>query len=289
MHTVNKILLRVAGLSLLICSCSVTAGTIIEIQNKGKLTTMLTDGKQARLNISDQEYVIIDYRNNKLKLVDQKRQQVTAVDVGKEGKSTANNSKLVNVSLNKLGAAQNVAGYRTQKFGYAANGKSCGVILASKDASQENGVSDLLAAMQTMINRELTALGGFTSFVDACTLADMQLTDKVASIGLPMRTVKNGAVETEVRSIRVGVKLAENTFSIPATYKNLTRNAPTKQVTKVLSNEKQQLKQQLQQPGMEQVRIQQVRMQQQGRLTPEMMERMRHNQRMMQQYQQPRR
>lgn len=274
MVTVIKILTRAAAISLLICSSSAIAGTIIEIQNKGELTTMLTDGKQARLNISEQEYVIIDYRNNKLKLVDQKRQQVMTVDVGEAGKSTANNSTLVNVSLNKLGGAQNVAGYRTQKFGYAANGKSCGVILASKDASQENGVSDLLAAMQTMINRELIALGGFTSFVDACTLADMQLTDKVASIGLPMRTVKNGAIETEVRSIRVGVKLAANTFSIPATYKIMNTDVPAKQEVKVLSNVKQQS-----QPGI----------QQPGRLAPEMMQQMRRGQRMMQQYQQPRR
>ena len=44
----------------LLCSSMTMAGTIIEIQNKGELTTIYIDGKHARMNMSGEEFVIAD-------------------------------------------------------------------------------------------------------------------------------------------------------------------------------------------------------------------------------------
>ncbi len=295
----NNKLGNTLGIVLLIFSCSVSAGTIIEFQNKGELTTMLTDGKQARLNMSSQEYVIIDYRKHLVKVINKSKQQVMVLDVSAADKSGS--SKRVNVSLKSLGDASDVAGYKTEKLEYSANGKLCGVILASKSAYQQKGIKDLISAMQTMVKKQRAVLGGFVGFVDDCTLADMQLTEQVSTIGLPMRTVKNGAVETEINSIKVDVALPKSTFAIPAAYKTITMDEQIKQATQGMQNMNsfkrsatqqsggQPSRQPNMQPGMQQAPQYQDlmrQMQQSGQLTPEMMEQMRHSQQMMQQYQQ---
>lgn len=274
---------NILGIVLFVFSFSVSAGTIIEFQNKGELTTMLTDGKQARLNMPSQEYVIIDYRKHLVKVINQSKQQVMVLDVSAADKSAS--SKRVNVSLKSLGKARDVAGYKTEKLEYSANGNLCGVILASKSAYRQKGIKDLISAMQTMVKKQRAVLGGFAGLVDDCTLADMQLTDQVSSIGLPMRTVKNGVIETEINSIKVDVALPKSTFVIPAAYKIITMDEQVKQATQGMQNMNSFKQPAAQQQG-PQIQDMMRQMQQSGQLTPEMMEQMRGAQQMMQQYQQ---
>ena len=284
----NK-LSNILGIVLIIFSSSVSAGTIIEFQNKGELTTMLTDGKQARLNMPSQEYVIIDYRKHLVKVINQSKQQVMVLDVSAADKSSS--SKRVNVSIKSLGQARDVAGYKTEKLEYSANGNLCGVILASKSAYRQKGIKDLISAMQTMVKKQRAVLGGFAGLVDDCTLADMQLTEQVSSIGLPMRTVKNGVIETEINSIKVDVALPKSTFVIPAAYKIITMDEQVKQATQGMQNMNSFKQPATQQPGMQQgsqAQDMMRQMQQSGQFTPEMMEQMRGAQQMMQQYQQQR-
>lgn len=293
----NPAVALLAGLSLLLCTGQVAAGTIIEIQSNGEHSTMITEGNQTRLNMSSHEYVIIDNRKHEVKVVDQQRHQVMVLNVAATDKTAANSNNGVTVSLRKMGAGQNVAGYKTQKFEYIANGKHCGVILASKQAYQEKGIKDFLAAMESMVKKQRMALGGFAGFVDDCTLADMQMTEQVRKMGLPMQTLKNGVVETEIKSIKVNVRLPADTFSIPASYTNITMEEKIKQATGMSGFQptgQQGARPGMQQPGTQQPGMQQIQemmrqMQQSGQITPEMMEQMRHSQQMMQQYQQPRR
>lgn len=280
----------IASSLLVLCSSAVTAGTILEVKNDGELTTMLTDGRLARLNMVSAEYVIIDYRKQLVKVVDQQNHQVVVLDVAAAAKSIPANTK-VHVSLKKLGSAQRIAGYETNKFEYTANGRSCGVILASKKAYQEKGIQDLMSAMQTMIKKQRAVLGGFAGFIDDCTLADMQLAEHVSNIGLPMRTSKNGVVETEIKRIRVDVTLPEETFLTPAGYKIITMEDKIKQASKGWMHAPQGKPSAGGQQGVPQgaqFKDMMRQMQQAGQLTPEMMEQMRGAQQMMQQYQQQR-
>ena len=48
-------------------SSPLLAGTIVEVQGKGEMMSMLTDGQQARLNMSADEYVIVNYKNHSVK------------------------------------------------------------------------------------------------------------------------------------------------------------------------------------------------------------------------------
>ena len=210
--------IQLLGMLFLFCS-PVMAGTIIEIQNNNELTTLITDGQKVRMNMSESEYVIVDFSNHGVKVINPQKQQVTFLNTNYM--TAGKNAAAVQISINKLGFGQEIAGYKTQKFSYQANGKPCGIIYGSKDAYQAKGIKELLAALTTMMEQQRAALGGFASLVDVCTLADMQLVDHVNTVGVPMRTEKNGSVELEIKSIKADVTLADDTFVIPASYKVL--------------------------------------------------------------------
>lgn len=263
--------IQFAGLLFLFCSPVLQAGTIIEIQNNNELTTALTNGQVVRINMTAAEYVIVDYKNHSIKLVSPQKKQVLLLNA--DGMTTGKNTPAVRTSINKLGAGQVIAGYKTQKFAYTANGKSCGFIYGSKDAFQAKGVKQLFSAMTVMMENQLTELGALAGMLDVCTLADMQLSNHVNTLGLPVRTEKNGRVEIEVKSIKADVTLADDTFVIPASYKILG----AKQQIKAVSTEMAKPQQQRRQPQMQQFR----------QLSPQALQQMRRAPGVMRQYQRP--
>ena len=210
-------------ISSFVMSSFVMAGTVIQIQDNNDLTTMMTDGNKARINMSADEYVIVDFDRSEVNVINTQQKQV--ISSGTEAianRRSGSNNIGVKMRLKQLGAGINIAGYQTQKYQYFANGRSCGVVYASQSAYQEKGVKELLRAMQAMIDKQRALLGGFASLLDDCKLADMQLTDKVNSIGVPMRTEENGRVETQVKSIQINAVLPDDTFIIPASYTSMT-------------------------------------------------------------------
>ncbi|MCK5394387.1 MAG: hypothetical protein KAJ32_00270 [Gammaproteobacteria bacterium] len=213
--------IAVSGL-LFLCNSTVMAGTIVEIQNKDELSSILTDGHLARLEMSGAEYAIVDYKKHSVKVVDPQKQQVMLLDL--DDIAAGNDANAVRISINKLGTGKMVAGYKTQKFRYTANGKMCGVIYGSQTAYETQGMKELFAAVTVMMNKQYAALGGFARLVDACTLADMQVGNYVSTFGVPMRTEKNGRVESEIKSIKTGVEIPVETFVIPAAYKKVAMN-----------------------------------------------------------------
>jgi hypothetical protein len=275
--------IHISGFIFMLFSSVALAGTVVEIQNNNELTTVLTDGEQARINMSGSEYAIVDYQKQSVKVVSPEKQQVMLLNV-KAMTAGKQSAPVVRTSVDRLGDGQPIAGYKTQKFGYSANGKSCGVIYGSWDAYEARGIKELLAAMRIMMEQQQAMLGGFAAMVDDCILADMMISDHVKTIGVPMRTEKNGQVDTEIKSINVDVALPADTFMIPASYKTV---AMGEQVS-ALSNDMAEAKQPLQpyhpqtppqmQPMMRQ-------MQPPGQLSPAAMEQMRRAQGRMPRYQ----
>ena len=212
---------------------SVQAGTVVQIEKDNEITTLITDGSRVRMNTSPAEYVILDSRDNSLRLVDAEKQTVTLVDVN--SLAAEGNPAKVRATIHPQGEGQVVAGYATRKYSYAVNGRQCGVLHASKNAYETDGIKQLLTAMDIMMDKQRAALGGFASLVDACTLADMQLADYVSIIGLPMRTDKQDGVDFEVRSIRTGIVLAEEVFAIPASFTMVSSSGARVSVVKTPS------------------------------------------------------
>lgn len=202
------------------------AGTVVEILNNNELTTVFAEGQRARINMAGADYVIVDYKNHSVKLVDPQKQQVMHMSAAGQASNT---TPLVNIALKPLGPGMAIAGYPTQKFGYSANGQPCGVVYGSQQAYQASGIQQLLAAMNAVMARQREALGGFARLVDACKLADMELSLHVGTLGAPMRTEKNGRTETQIKSIKLDVALPASAFVVPAEYKTMGMGQPVKQ------------------------------------------------------------
>ncbi len=257
-----------------------TAGTIIQIQNNGNTSTILTDGKQARMNMGGSEYIIVNYKNQSVKAVNPQKGEVMLLNVDDIPKGS--NAARIKTSIKNLGAGPDIAGYKTQKFAYYANGQSCGTVYGSRDAFKAQGVEDLFNAMKTMMERQQAMMGGFAGMMDDCSRADLEMSEHVSTIGVPMRTEDKGVVDSEVKSIKLNVDLPADTFAIPANYKTVTVKDEMAKAAKGMAEMRQQMQQQ--QPQMQQMMQQ---MQQSGQMTPEMMEQMQRAQDMMRQYQQP--
>lgn len=265
---------------LIAVSNTVMAGTVIQILNNNEMTTVLTDGKLARMNMSGADYVIVDYRKHTVKTVSPEKQTVMILSADKM--SAGNNGPEVRIDIKELGTGIVVAGYPTRKFSLFANGKSCGLVFGSKDVYTKDGIKELFQAMKTMMEQQQAVLGGFASMVDDCILADMKISDYVNRIGVPMRSERNGRVETEIKSIRYGVALPADVFVVPAPYKVLTMQDQMNAASKDVAKMRQQMPRQSmqgQQPQMQEMMRQ---------MPPEMMEQMRRSQEMMRQYQQQR-
>jgi hypothetical protein len=269
-------LVQFFGFTMLLVSSVALAGTVVEIQNDNEMTTVLTDGQQARINMSGSEYTIVDYKNQSVKVVRPEKQQVMLLNV-KAMKAGSQSVPAVRTSVNRLGDGQLIAGYKTQKFGYSANGKSCGVIYGSWDAYEAEGIRELLSAMRTMMEQQQAMLGGFAAMVDDCILADMMISDHVKTIGVPMRTEKNGQVDTEIKSIKLGVALPDETFMIPASYKTVNMQEQISGLSDNMADAQQQA-----QPYQPQRQPMTRQMPPRGQLSPAAMEQMRRAQGMMQ-------
>lgn len=269
------------AVALFASSSTVVAGTVMRIHNNGDLTTVVTDGRLARLNISADEYIIVDYKKHTVSVVSPQKRQVVLLNAN--NMATGKYATNVRTSIKRLGAGIEVAGYPTQKYAYSANGKSCGVIYGSKNVYQQKGIKQLFEAIKTMMDKQRAVLGGFASMVDDCTLADMNVSDHVKTVGVPMRIDRNGRIETEIKSIKHGVVLPVNTFVIPASYRTVSMqdqlNATSKGMKNVSRNNTQNQQFQMQEMMKQ--------MQQSGQMTPEHLEQMRRNQEAMKRYQQP--
>ncbi len=256
------------------------AGTVVVMKSDNKFSEIMTDGKNARMGMGDEGYIIVDYKTNSMKAVDPKRKQVmlfSANDLPKGG-----NAPKVNVSINNLGSGPTIAGYKTRKFSYKVNGKSCGIIYGSKDAYKVEGIKELFDAMQTMAKRQQSMMGGYAGMIDACTLGDIKIGEHVAKVGVPMRMVENGKVDTEIVKIRLNVSLPADTFVVPSSYKTKSMAGEMKKAKKDMAKVEQQMGQQMQ-PQLQQMMQQ---MQQSGQMPPEVMEQLRNAQEQMKQYQQ---
>lgn len=249
----------------------VLAGTVVQIQNHNDLITVSTDGSFARMDMSADEYVIVDYSKQTVRIVNPSQKQVMLlnVDTGSDKKTGSE----LRTAVKKTGAGMTVAGYATQKYAYSANGKSCGMVYGSMDAYQQQGMKKLLLAMKNMMDKQRAILGGFASMMDDCMRADMQIGNHVNTIGVPMRTEKNGVVNSEVKSIKLGVNLPADTFVIPASYKTVSMQQQMREVKQQVQQYQPQIQQMMQQ------------MQGAGQMSPEMIEQMRRAQQLMKQYQ----
>jgi len=253
----------------LMCSASpIMAGTIVTLKSDDGNSTIMTDGKYAKMTTGEGSYIIVDYKTNAVKIVDAKRKEVMLLRV--EDLPKGGRPPKVSLSIKNLGAGPAIAGYQTKKFDYKVNGKSCGIIYGSIDAYQLEGVKALFHAMQTIAKRQQAMMGGFAGMIDDCTLGDIKMSDHVNTIGVPMRTEKNGKIDSEIVKIQKNTSLPNNAFSIPSSYKTKTVSGEIKKAQQSMGDMQQQM--QKYQPQIQQMMKQ---MQDSGQMPPGVMEQLR--------------
>ncbi|HHJ35820.1 MAG TPA: hypothetical protein ENJ87_08630 [Gammaproteobacteria bacterium] len=254
------------SLILLSNASAALAGTIVTMKSGNKTSTIVTDGKKARMEMGSEGYVIVDYKTSSVKMVVPKRKQVMLLNAN--DMPGGNKSPKVSVSLDKLGSGPAIAGYATSKFRYKVNGKSCGIIYGSKEAYSHGDIKKLFDAVSTMARRQQAMMGGYAGMMDACALGDIKISDYVATVGVPMRMEKDGKIGTEVMSIKLNAQVPGNTFDVPSSYRTTSVAGEMKKAQQGMSS----LKQQMQQPKVQQMMQQ---LQQSGQMPPEVMEKLR--------------
>lgn len=263
-------------------SQSALAATIIKLVEKdGNNSTIMTDGKKARIDMgTDKEYMIIDYKKNTMVSVLAERKQVLDMsgDMPAMGGGAAPALKITFVPDGK---GPVIAGYATKKYILNANGKSCGIVFGSLDAMDQPGIKQLLDAMKAFTEKQSAAMGGYVNMVDDCTRANMSFVSKSDQIGVPMLTKdQHGIKDSEIVSIKTDATLPADTFTIPADYQVISMADQMKISQQEMAKAREQMQQQM--PQMEEMMKQ---MQQSGEFSAEELKRMQHLQEMMQRQQ----
>jgi hypothetical protein len=191
------------------------AGTEIDILHDDQQRKIQVEGNQVRMKSSRHEYVLIQPDKSAIHTVNTQAGKVVTMDLSRLPKPSA---FTLNAETRAQGRGPEIAGFPTMKYRYIVNGKDCGVIYASMDAYQNSDIQMLFIAMQSMVDSQLSMMGGFVAMMDACKLGDMALTRKADSIGLPMRTERNGRIVTEVKSIQGNIVFPQHLFDIPSEY-----------------------------------------------------------------------
>jgi len=249
---------------------SANAATVIEIlSDDGSVMKIMSNGKMARVNHSDDSgYTLVDYKKQTVRVVVPQEKQVMdfSGDLPSMGGAKA---KKVNFKFSAQGDGPKIVGYATKKYKILANGKNCGTVYGSMDAMKAAGISRMFDAMQIMMEKQTASMGGFANRLDDCQRADMHMNP--GKIGIPMRSNdESGNLTSEVKRIDTGAKLPAGTFSIPKGYRIVS-----------VAQQMRQAQQRMQ--GMPDMGQMMQQMQGSGQMSPEAMEQMQQMQEKMQQ------
>ncbi len=249
----------------------------------GRLSTIISNGDQARIdNPGDPGYILIDLKSGAVSMVNPQQRQVMRMDTGAPAAPPLPQGVTVKVKKGKKGPR--VAGYKTRKYHYSADGEKCGTIFGSKKMLEKKGVKQLFAAMNRMQNQARGMMAGFGSMLSACDQAQMEYSQHLETTGAPLRIVEaDGRVASEVVSVNDKFKVAGNYYQLPVDFEQVSMQDQVNQARRQQQQAMQQMQRSM--PDMNQLMQQ---MQESGQMSPEMIEKMQQRmQQMMQQYQPP--
>lgn len=215
--------------------CFLTSGTaqadvqIMVKGDKGRTSTFSSDGTMAR--IEDRQmpgYVIINSATGEFFMVDPKRNEIMKTEIGNGG--VAVGSSPVSVSLKDRGGGPKISGYDTRKLEMSANGESCGTVYASRKLLNNPGVRAIFESMRSMQQFSRSMMGGMSSMMSVCELANMQLADAIESSGVPMRVIDQaGKLASEVLAVDTSKKFPGDHYKLPAGMKVVDQRERMKQ------------------------------------------------------------
>jgi len=194
------------------------AATVIEVKTPEGQTKVYRDGARSRVDAGDGSYMLVDSKAGTLRMVVPAQRQVMDMSQMLKTPPPANGAP-VDVTLQKLGNGQVIAGYPTTRYHYLANGTDCGTVLASEQALEDSDLHETFEVMERMAARADAIMTTFNEHVLPCQRAGTRFSDYAKKIGVPMRvTGPGGELLSEIVRIDKNAKLSPDTFSIPAGY-----------------------------------------------------------------------
>jgi len=164
-------------------------------------------------------YMVIDSAQQTMHMViPEQRMVMDMSDTLKNAPDAGTDS--VKINIDKQGSGPRVAGYKTTRYSYSANGKSCGTLFTSQDAMEDAGMSEVFEMMERMSSQADALMSAFNQSADPCQRSSAKLTRRLKDIGVPLRVLDaKGAVLSEVMSIDRKARLPANAFAIPSDYR----------------------------------------------------------------------
>jgi len=200
-------------------ACLAQAATLIEVKTPEGQTKIFRDGARSRMTNSDGSYVIMDSKAQTMFVVMPKERQVMDMSQMLKAPASGPGKNPPAIQFKKQGSGQRIAGYKTVRYQYSANGKTCGSVLASKQALKDTGLQQAFDLMERMSSHADALMQAFNSNVDPCQRADTHFSEHAQGIGIPMRiTSGGGKLVSEILRIEKKAKLPPNAFTIPAGY-----------------------------------------------------------------------
>ncbi len=231
--------------ALCVIVCQAQAATLIEVSTPEGPTKILRDGTHSRMDAEDGSYMVMNSKDKTLFVVMPSERQV--MDMSQMLKEPAGDAAPLDIKFRKTGSGPRIAGYKTVSYQYVAGGKTCGTVLASRQALEDSGLKESLDMMERMAARADALMQAFNSNADPCQRADSRFSEHASGIGIPMRiNSSDGSLVSEITRIDKNAKLPPNAFAIPAGYQVQDTGKIMQQIPN-MQDIMQQMQQQMQQ------------------------------------------
>lgn len=210
----------ISTITLLLCTLSVSADTVIEFKYNNTMSQLLTNGKMARINSrGSDDYMIVDFNTGTVFSVITKDKQIT--DLSSLVPSISGfETPEVRLDIKAVGPGPMIAGYKTKQYRMSSGGEHCGTVFASVDALSGSTIEHMFGALKTLADSHLESLGGFAMVLPSCDLAKIRLVEKLRTIGAPMRILDTeGETESEITNIIKQAGVNPNDYAFPPSYR----------------------------------------------------------------------
>ena len=274
----GRILVGLAALTL--CASASADVKFVMSDLSGQQSTLVSNGSQVRIDNEQMPgFGLIDTERGEYLMVDTSRNEAYSTSLRSEDETDG--AKPVQLKIKDKGGGQKIAGYLTRKYRFSADGERCGTIYASKkllNNQQVRGVFEAFRAMQ-QTSRRMSA--GFAGMLTPCQRANLQLAEKMDSIGVPLLVLgADGSKISEVLSVDTDARVEPSRYEIPSGITVVSMDAQMQNAAEAMQNmpEMSEMMQQMQQNGGEMTPEMQQQMQQQMQQLQEMLQQMQQQQ-----------
>lgn len=222
---------------------SYAASMIESRDDNNETTTMLIDGNKARIETSGNDgYLVMDVATKSLKMVINEFQAIldmSDIFTQPPAHTTTAEGNFIDTYTESKGLGPKIAGYETEEYEIFANDKYCGSAFVSIRAVQDTGLRKFAGIFQNLSGHIEKKMSGLSIPLQqpVCEIAFQKLTDKIQTIGFPLRTTNQSKqLTSEVIQINTRSKLPANAFNIPAHYKTTTASEMMKNAAKQIKD-----------------------------------------------------